>query len=417
MHTFCRYIKLQQILSPPDQPFSSKSKQDTVFLTAIYLNKKDFIQDTLQSDSQQTNIRKMEHECLSIPLYAAIRGRYYNLVHVLLDLGVDINQKPFLWYAIYEGCEDIACLMVQPQYEMNTSDRTFEAAIVIAIQHNYSTLAWYLLDQLPVLPERQFLLSEGLRAACQQGMVEIVNQLLDNGGDVNKRHTNDSSSYQPSLLTQAAWTGQEEILHLLLKRGANVNIDRIKSIITAAWGGHINTAQILINTKPQIQCLKDVINAHSILTGAMCSMKPEAVEFLHVFQEHGLIDIHNLDKEASKAEEALVDLVVFAATLGHVEFLKVFHEEFGTGIVDDDPMYLRFEYAPPIVCARSRFQDKVVEYLLSIGVKDVDPLDTCFAEYFRSGEWPVRPEPLLICPMPYRVLYTIIMDFKAPYSF
>ena len=122
-----------------------------------------------------------------------------------------------------------------------------------------------------------------------------------------------------------------------------------------------------------------------------------------MFQEHGFIDIHNLDKDPSKAEEALVDLVVFAATLGYVEFLKIFHDEFGTGILDDDPMYSKFEYAPPIVYARSRYQDKVVEYLLNVGVKDIDPLDTCFAEYFRRGEWPVRPEPLLICPMPYRV--------------
>ena len=403
MHAFCRYIEPRQILSSPDQPFSSESKQDAVFLTAIYLNKKDFIRDALQSNSRPMDIKKMEHECLGTPLYAAIRSRHCDLVHQFLELGVDVNKKPFLWYAIYEGCEDIARLMVQPQYGMNTSDSTFEAAIVKAIQHNYSTLAWSLLDRLTMLPECRFLLSEGLRAACRQGKVDIVNRLLDNGGDVNENRTNDSSSYQPSLLTQAAWTGQEEILHLLLKRGANVNVDGVKSIIAAAWGGHINTAQILINTKPQIQHLKDAINAHLILTRAMCSMKPEAVEFLHIFQEQGLIDIHNLDKDPRKAEEALVDLMVFAATLGHVEFLKIFHDEFGTGILDDDLMYTKFEYAPPIVCARSRYQDKVVEYLLSIGVKDVDPLKTCFAEYFRSGEWPVRPEPLLICPMPYRV--------------
>ena len=45
-----------------------------------------------------------------------------------------------------------------------------------------------------------------------------------------------------------------------------------------------------------------------------------------------------------------------------------------------------------------------VEYLLSIGVKDVDLLDpdTSFSENFRSGEWPVKPRPLLNCPMPYR---------------
>ena len=65
-------------------------------------------------------------------------------------------------------------------------------------------------------------------------MVDIVNRLFDNGGDVNENRTNDGSSYQPSLLTQATWTGQEEILHLLLKRGADVNVDGSKSISAAA---------------------------------------------------------------------------------------------------------------------------------------------------------------------------------------
>lgn len=232
--------------------------------------------------------------------------------------------------------------------------------------------------------------------------MDIVNRLLDNGGDVNENSANDRSSYQPSLLSQAAWTGQEETLHLLLKRGADVNIEGFSSILAAAWGGHINTAWILINNRPQFQLPKDRINARLLLTQAMCSMKPKAVNFLRVFQEQGLIDIHNLDKNPSNAEEALVDLVAFAAAMGYVDFLKIFHDEFRTRILDDDPMYARFEYAPLIVCARSRYQDKVVEYLLSIGVKDVDPLDTCFAEYFRSGEWPVKPGPLLICPMPYR---------------
>ena len=233
MHAFCKYIESRQVLPSLDQPFSSESKEDAVFLTAIYLNKKDFVRDTFKSNSRQMDIRKMEHKCLGTPLYAAIRGRHYDLVHQFLDFGVDINKKPFSWYAIYEGCEDIARLMVQPQYGMDTSDRTFEAEIVKAIQHNYSTLACSLLDRLTMLPERRFLLSEGLRAACRQGMVDIVNRLLDNGGDVENR-TNDGSSYQPSLLTQATWTGQEEILPLLLKPGADVNVDGSKSISAAA---------------------------------------------------------------------------------------------------------------------------------------------------------------------------------------
>ena len=170
MHAFCRWnIKPWRILSSIDQPLSSKQKQEVVFLTATYLNKKGLIRDILQRSSRQIDIRTMEHECLGTPLYAAIRGRHYDLVYGFLQLGVDVNQEFFLNYAICEGCEDIARLLVQPQYGMNTSDFTFEAAIVTAIQYNYSDLTWFLLDQLTILvpiPKCRYLLSEGLRAAC-----------------------------------------------------------------------------------------------------------------------------------------------------------------------------------------------------------------------------------------------------------
>ena len=227
--------------------------------------------------------------------------------------------------------EDIALLLM---HRMDTCVYTLEGAFVTAIEYDCSDLAWSLLDRLAILvpiPQCRFILSEGLRVPCRQGTVDIVNRLLDKGGDVNESSTNDGSSHQPSLLSQAAWTGQEETLRLLLQRGADVDLRgyAIRGILAAAWGGHINIAQILLSTRPELP--EAGINAHLLLTRAMCSMKPEAVDFLRVFQERGLIDIHNPDKDPNKAEEALVELVTFAAAMGHVDFLKAFRDDFGTG--------------------------------------------------------------------------------------
>lgn len=62
-----------------------------------------------------------------------------------------------------------------------------------------------------VLSERRFLLSEGLRAACRQSMVDIVNRLLDNGNDVNENHTVDG--YILSTITSypgcMEWPGRD----------------------------------------------------------------------------------------------------------------------------------------------------------------------------------------------------------------
>ena len=114
-----------------------------------------------------------------------------------------------------------------------------------------------------------------------------------------------------------------------------------------------------------------------------------------------MIDAHYLDKDPVKAENNLVEVSVYAAAMGHVECLRILRE-YGTDL-DDSSLYSRRECPPLIIAAKAWSQDKVVEYLLSIGVKDVDSLDICVADDFRGGEFSADPRPLLACFMPYRV--------------
>lgn len=185
-------------------------------------------------------------------------------------------------------------------------------------------------------------------------------------------------------------------MHLLLERGADVKSHGSKSIFAAAWGGQVNAARILIDAGLS----NAQIDAYGLLTRLMCSMKPEAVEFLRFFQESGLIDIHHLDEDPVEAEKNLAGVVMYAAGRGHVECLRILRE-YGVDL-DDGPLYSRFEFPPPIIVAKAWSQNKVVEYLLSIGVKDINPLDTCMADDFRNGEFPAEPKPLSTCPLPYK---------------
>lgn len=396
MHALCKwstptFSQLRHYLALPP----SGDNQDAIFLAAVYLNKRSFIQDMLQDC--RINLRTMKHGYFDTPLHAVTKGRHYDLVYELLQHGADINEGGILRWAIYDGREDIAYLLIQPQYGINTSDRDFEWSIIFSIQQNYHDLAWTLLDRLTApISGFRYLLSEGLCEACRLGMMDIVNRLLDNGGDPNVTRAYEGASFHVPPIAQAAWTGQEEAIHLLLERGADVNFHGSKSIFATAWGGQINAAKILINAGLS----KAQIDGHGLLTRAMHSMKPEAAEFLRFFQEGGLIDVHHLDKDPVKAEKDLVEVLVYAAAMGHVECLRILCE-YGVDL-DDGPLYSRCEYPPLIIAAKAWSQDKVVEYLLSIGVKDVDPLDTCVADDFRSGKFPAEPSPLLTYSMPYR---------------
>lgn len=382
---------LQQYLALP----SFGDKQDAVFLAAVYFNKRDLVQSMLQNS--QLNLGTMKHEYFNTPFHAVSKRRHYDLVYELLQHGADPNGSSILRWAISDGREDVAYLLVQPQYGINTSDRDFEWAIIFSIQQNYHKLAWTLLDRL-IAPISGFwyLLSEGLCAACRLGMMDIVNRLLDNGGDPDVTKAYEGASPHVPPLVQAAWTGQKEVMHLLIERGADVKSHGSKSIFAAAWGGQINAARILIDAGLS----NAQIDAYGLLTRAMCSMKPEAAEFLRFFQENGLIDIHHLDEDPVEAEKNLAEVVIYAAGHGHVECLRILRE-YGVDL-DDGSLYSRFEFPPPIIVAKAWSQNKVVEYLLSIGVKDINPLDTCIADGFRNGEFPAEPKPLSTCPLPYK---------------
>ncbi|EYE99842.1 uncharacterized protein EURHEDRAFT_31524 [Aspergillus ruber CBS 135680] len=135
-------------------------------------------------------------------------------------------------------------------------------------------------------------------------MMDIVNRLLDNAGDPNVTGAYGGASSHVPLIAQAAWTGQEEVIHLLLERGANVNFHGNKTIFAAAWGGQINAVKIQILINAGLSNAQ--IDVCGLLTRAMHSMKPEAAEFLRFFQESGLIDIHHLDKDPSRQRRALL---------------------------------------------------------------------------------------------------------------
>lgn len=61
-------------------------------------------------------------------------------------------------------------------------------------------------------------LALGLLAVCDRGDVRTVKRLLEQGVDVNAMDEDECA------LFQAAWYGYVEIIKVLLKHGANVNV-------------------------------------------------------------------------------------------------------------------------------------------------------------------------------------------------
>lgn len=83
-----------------------------------------------------------------------------------------------------------------------------------------------------------------LSAACQNGHLKIVLELLKAGADVN----NDKSQYTP--LARACYSGHLDIVDELIKAGAdlNLNCDYCTALEAACDHGHLVVLKLLMKT-------------------------------------------------------------------------------------------------------------------------------------------------------------------------
>lgn len=88
-------------------------------------------------------------------------------------------------------------------------------------------------------------------------------------------------------------------------------------------------------------------------------------------------------------------IVALACRHGNFEFLKAFFDHGAP--LNDDAIYDRRGYPPPIVMAMCFRQDALVEALKQLGAHEVDPLQSIFADLFKQGDFPCDPPPPLPC--------------------
>ena len=93
--------------------------------------------------------------------------------------------------------------------------------------------------------EKKHNMNASLIMASSKGDTIIVNELLENGADVNAK-----DNWGHTALIKASYEGHTEIMKTLLKMGAEVNEkdnDGYTALITATEKGHINIVELLSN--------------------------------------------------------------------------------------------------------------------------------------------------------------------------
>jgi len=411
MNTLCQRVSCQRssttiiynIFPQTTNPVSTVEHRYHVLIAAIYLGKSSVVQHMLEGE--QLDLAEVKSEFLGTPLHAAVQTRHYDLVHTLLQHGANVNmERPCTWglpleAAIENQDEEIVRLLLEPHYGHITSGEAFERAIAKSCETNQPRVAHLLLEGMSdKLSECRYLLCEGLRAACRRGMVEIVQLLLDHGGDVNEHLTDDRTCIRPSLIEQAAWAGQEEVMGLLLARGANpYGREPIycSSMRAAAWGGHVGAARILLDAGIELKphhWMKILEPAASLVGSA---------ELVRLFLDRVDFDHHLLKEDPQEAEDCVVHIVGLACQQGNISFIQALAQH---GVpMDDEGLFTRQDIPPPIILAMAYRQDHIVPMLRELGAREVDPFDSIVGGDFANGKYPCDPPPPQECLMPWRV--------------
>ncbi|KAF9774897.1 hypothetical protein IL306_007059 [Fusarium sp. DS 682] len=125
---------------------------------------------------------------------------------------------------------------------------------------------------------------EALASAARNGEVEILKLLLDQGADVNldmEYKVNGLGEYTVNILQTAAVEGQDEVVHLLLKRGAFPDVHGGTfgtALAAAAKGGYETVVRLLIEHNADVNAAAGKYG--DALEAAACAGNDQVVRLL-----------------------------------------------------------------------------------------------------------------------------------------
>jgi ankyrin repeat protein len=202
------------------------------------------------------------HEHPKIPaLHWAAQGGYSSTLISLLDAGVDLYASP-IWYpdqthtlthhplitAIWNGHLNIVELLLdRGGMSERLKEEDYELPLNRAIWYGHMPILQFFL-QKGVNPWNTRKIESALVAAVRRGCPEILKLLLR---DAEHRQLLDPARLLQELghaLWVAAHHGNDELIHLLLAEGADVNFrwDGTTSLDSAVINDHYSTAKILL---------------------------------------------------------------------------------------------------------------------------------------------------------------------------
>lgn len=331
------------------------------------------IVDMLLSKGAQVNSAS---RYFGTPLKAAAGQGHHEMVLHLLKHAANVNyvcgrDGTALRSASRRNHVSVVQSLLDPAHNLEFSGGDYEIAMLDAARSGHVRIVRLLLEK-STSARKLSLQYEVLWAACKLGHVQLVQMMLDEGLKAKMRGLEGSLA-----LEFAACFGHGLIVSLLLDQVVDLHDKGVKcnAIHAAASNGYQEIVQILLDKGADI----NFSSASHYETPLLEAARNQQLDMMRFLLNNGA---------CLKTNECGDQAFHYAVIRGHDKVVCILAE---AGVnVDGDPDDPKF---PPILLAMRHGHEKMVELLLKLGARWVDPLKSAWADQFLDGTYPYPPPP------------------------
>jgi len=226
------------------------------------------------------------------PLIEASRDGREDQVRLLLNRGADVNTRDrnfnsALMLAADNGHENIVRLLLARDADVNARNEFDHSALILTAENGNETIVRLLIESGAGINSRTIDGHTALIIAAHNGHENVVRLLLDKGAEIDARNNIGSTA-----LSVTATSGHESIARLLLDRGANVNNRSTLGntpLMIATVMGHENVVRLLLNKGANVNESNNFGN-----TTLMLAVKKGLEDIVRLLLENGAdVDARN----------------------------------------------------------------------------------------------------------------------------